>query len=174
MTARGYQGRNTLNTSAQQHDQPLLPQPAFTDNDEENNEQETVSSGAGVPVKKLKKKQLRYCGGKTWEDKTLLEWPENDFRMWVGDLGNDVTDDILSRAFGSYPSFQKAHVVRDIKTKKSKGYGFLSFGQQEDYLRAFREMNGKYVGSRPLRLRKSNWKERSYEFGKKKEQKKMY
>ena len=32
-----------------------------------------------------------------------------------------------------------------------------------DFIRAIREMNGKYVGNRPIKLRKSNWKERNIE-----------
>ena len=51
--------------------------------------------------------------GKTWVDKSLDEWPENDWRLFAGDLGNEVTDDLLSRAFGKYPSFAKAKVVRE-------------------------------------------------------------
>jgi hypothetical protein len=35
-----------------------------------------------------------------------------------------------------------------------------------------REMNGKYVGNRPIKLRKSNWKDRNLETVKKKEQEK--
>lgn len=53
---------------------------------------------------------------------------------------------------------QLLQVVRDGKSNKSKGYGFVSFKSQEDYIRAMREMDGKYVGNRPIKLRKSNWK----------------
>ncbi|KAK2959246.1 putative RNA-binding protein [Blattamonas nauphoetae] len=75
-----------------------------------------------------KRKTVRYSGGEVWEDASLADWPENDFRMWVGDLGPEVTDEMLTREFSVYPSFNKAKVVKDNKTKKSKGYGFLSFG----------------------------------------------
>ncbi|KAH7823243.1 putative RNA-binding protein 42 [Monocercomonoides exilis] len=131
----------------------------------------TVSSEQNVleEQKAVKKKTLRYAGGKVWEDKSMLEWDDDDYRMWCGDLGPEVTEETLSQAFSIYPSFQKAKVIRDFRTKKSKGYGFLSFKDSEDYLRAFREMNGKYVGSRPVRLRKSNWRARQYEVGKKKD-----
>ncbi|KAJ3113586.1 RNA-binding protein 42, partial [Phlyctochytrium bullatum] len=30
-----------------------------------------------------------------------------------------------------------------------------------DFVRALREMNGKYVGNRPVKLRKSNWADRN-------------
>lgn len=35
------------------------------------------------------------------------------FRLFVGDLSNDVSDDVLSNAFNKYTSFQKARVIRD-------------------------------------------------------------
>lgn len=38
-----------------------------------------------------------------------------------------VNDDVLTHAFQAYPSFQKARVVRDPRSKKTKGYGFVSF-----------------------------------------------
>jgi len=39
----------------------------------------------------------------------------------------------------------KARVVRDKKTKKTKGFGFVSFKDPQDYLKAMREMNGKIL-----------------------------
>lgn len=52
-------------------------------------------------------------------------------------------------------------VVRDKRTGKTKGYGFVSFASPSDLATALKEMNGKYVGNRPIKLRKSNWKERT-------------
>lgn len=56
-----------------------------------------------------------------------------------------MNDDILTRAFGRYPSFLKAKVVRDKRTGKTKGYGFVSFKDPNDYVRAMREMNGEWI-----------------------------
>jgi RNA recognition motif-containing protein len=67
----------------------------------------------------------------------------DDFRIFVGDLGNEVNDDMLTRAFQKYPSFQKAKVVRDKRSTKSKGYGFVSFRDPNDFVKAMKEMNGK-------------------------------
>ena len=66
----------------------------------------------------------------------------DDFRLFCGDLGNEVNDDMLKKAFGKYPSLAKTRVVRDHRTHKSKGYGFVSFTHGSDYARAFREMDG--------------------------------
>lgn len=118
------------------------------------------------------KRCIRTAAGTSWEDQSLLEWDTDDFRIFCGDLGNEVNDDILARAFSRYPSFLKAKVIRDKRTGKTKGYGFVSFKDPNDYVRAMREMNGKYVGSRPIKLRKSMWKDRNIDVVRKKQKEK--
>ncbi|ERN18782.1 hypothetical protein AMTRI_Chr07g24210 [Amborella trichopoda] len=109
-----------------------------------------------------KKKALpRKAAGQTWEDPTLAEWPENDYRLFCGDLGNEVNDEVLSKAFSRFAGFNMARVVRDKRTGKTRGYGFVSFASPSDLALALKEMNGKYVGNRPIKLRKSNWKDRT-------------
>ncbi|PIA45408.1 hypothetical protein AQUCO_01700745v1 [Aquilegia coerulea] len=109
-----------------------------------------------------KKKALpRKAAGQTWEDPTLAEWPENDYRLFCGDLGNEVNDEVLSKAFSRFPNFNMARVVRDKRTGKTRGYGFVSFSTPADLAAAMKEMNGKYVGNRPIKLRKSTWRERT-------------
>jgi RNA recognition motif-containing protein len=110
---------------------------------------------------KRKKKLVRKAGEETWVDETLETWPENDFRIFCGNMGNEVNDDVLSNAFKKYPSFFKARVVRDRRTLKSKGFGFVSLTSVDDYIKAMREMQGKYVGNRPITMRRSDWKDKS-------------
>ncbi|KAJ3212650.1 RNA-binding protein 42 [Dinochytrium kinnereticum] len=108
-----------------------------------------------------KKKPLRVAGGQVWEDSSMLDWDPNDFRIFCGDLGNEVNDDTLFKAFVKYPSLQKVKVIRDKRTGKTKGFGFVSFKDPNDFVKAMKEMNGKYVGNRPIKLRKSTWADRS-------------
>ncbi len=72
-------------------------------------------------IARKKWKVLRRAGGQVWEDPTLDEWSENDYRIFCGDLGNEVTDEILATAFRKYSSFLKARVIRDKRTGKSRG-----------------------------------------------------
>lgn len=76
----------------------------------------------------------------------LNDWPDDDFRIFCGDLGNDVNDELLTRTFNKFPSFQRAKVIRDKRTSKSKGYGFVSFKEPQDFIRAMKEIDGRYVG----------------------------
>eukprot|EP00922_Rhytidocystis_sp_ex-Travisia-forbesii_P017777 GHVS01026495.1.p1 GENE.GHVS01026495.1~~GHVS01026495.1.p1 ORF type:complete len:270 (+),score=37.00 GHVS01026495.1:162-971(+) len=112
---------------------------------------------------------LRKAAGNVWNDRTLDEWPEGDFRVFCGDLGNEVTEELLANSFRKYQSFQKAKVVRDRRSGKSKGYGFISFEKPDDMLLALKEMNKKYVGNRPIRVMKSKWQDREINSDKNKE-----
>jgi RNA recognition motif-containing protein len=144
-------------------------EPEIKDN---QSQQVTVSDEPVVKREKKKKKPMRAAGGQTWEDPSLGEWDPDDFRIFCGDLGNDVTDEILIRAFNKFPSFLKAKVVRDRRSNKTKGFGFVSFKDPQDFIKAMREMNGKYVGSRPIKLRKSSWRDRSADVVRRKQKEK--
>lgn len=72
----------------------------------------------------------------------MADWDTNDYRLFVGNLGNEVVDTVLANAFRKYTSFKRARVIRDKRSLKTKGYGFVSLGDPDDYLKCFREMNG--------------------------------
>ena len=101
-----------------------------------------------------KKTVVRHGGGQTWEDSSLLEWDPTQFRIMVGNLAGEVTDDSLAKAFATY-GVSKARVVRDKRTTKSKGFGFVSFTDGEMGFRAAREMAGKYIGSHPVTIQRA-------------------
>ncbi|ROW16308.1 hypothetical protein VPNG_01771 [Cytospora leucostoma] len=102
-----------------------------------------------------KKTVYREGGGKKWADDSLLEWDPSHLRLFVGNLAGETTDDSLLKAFSRWQSVQKAKVVRDKRTNKSKGYGFVSFSDSDDFFQAAKEMNGKYIQSHPVVVRKS-------------------
>jgi len=82
------------------------------------------------------------------------------FRLFVGDLSNDVSDDVLTAAFNKYTTFTKARVIRDKLSQKvwsiysrsfvlalmirQAKYGFVAFSDPEDFLKAWKEMDGTY------------------------------
>lgn len=101
-----------------------------------------------------KRTVVRKGGGETWEDDTLLEWDPSKFRIYVGNLAGEVTDDSLAKAFAAY-DVNKARVVRDKRTTKSKGFGFVEFQDHELGFKAAREMVGKYIGSHPVTIEKA-------------------
>lgn len=90
---------------------------------------------------------LRKGGGETWEDKSLMEWDSSHFRLFIGDLDPALSDDLFLAAFNNarYPSFVKAKVVRDKYSNKGKGFGFVSYSDPEDFLKVWKEMNGRLI-----------------------------
>ena len=101
------------------------------------------------------------AAGTTWVDDSLSEWPENDFRIFVGNLGAEVTNQMLHDHFKSrYASVAMSKIVRD-KDNKSKGFGFVSFLQPSDCAKAIREQDQAWLGSRPVRVKRSDWQERN-------------
>ncbi|KAK6121404.1 hypothetical protein DH2020_044854 [Rehmannia glutinosa] len=70
----------------------------------------------------------------------------SDSSIFVGDLATDVTDALLHDTFASrYPSVKGAKVVVDSNTGRSKGYGFVRFGDENEKSRAMAEMNAVVV-----------------------------
>lgn len=116
-------------------------------------EQDATNGQAKTDGEK-KKTVVRKGGGETWEDDTLLEWDPSKFRIYVGNLAGEVTDDSLAKAFAQY-DVNKARVIRDKRTTKSKGFGFVEFQDHELGFKAAREMVGKYIGSHPVTIQKA-------------------
>ncbi|KAI8630423.1 hypothetical protein F5Y19DRAFT_46381 [Xylariaceae sp. FL1651] len=118
-----------------------------------NRASEAVSAAATAGDKK--KTVVRSGGGQKWTDDTLLEWDPSHLRLFVGNLAGETTDESLFKAFSRWKSLQKARVIRDKVTSKSKGFGFVSFSDPDEFFAAAKEMNGKYIQSHPVVVRKS-------------------
>ena len=124
-------------------------------------EQINIKRKKEIENPKQYRKIYRKAGEEEWIDKTLEEWDDNDFRIFIGNLNRDVTEDNLKHAFKKYTSIQKIKIVSDKKSESSKGFGFISFLSSDEYLQAFREMNGTYIGTQPIVMKKSNWKKKA-------------
>jgi hypothetical protein len=107
------------------------------------------------------KPAVRTAAGKKWEDASLAEFPANDFRLFIGNLAKDITEVTLAEAFSSkYPSFAMARIVYNKHDGASKGYGFVSVMDPKDCASAIREMDQSWLGSRPIKVKRSDWKDR--------------
>ncbi len=76
------------------------------------------------------------------------------FNIFVGDLSPEVTDATLFACFSVFPSCSDARVMWDQKTGRSRGFGFVSFRNQQEAQSAINDLNGKWLGSRQIRC---NW-----------------
>jgi RNA recognition motif-containing protein len=75
------------------------------------------------------------------------------FKLFVGNLGSDASEDVLRRAFSQYGSLVTVEVP--MSKGENKGFGFVGFTDTNDFLKAFKEMNGKYVGHHPCVLKRA-------------------
>jgi len=53
---------------------------------------------------------VRKAADETWVDETLQEWPDNDYRIFVGDIAKEVSTEMLAKQFQHYASYAKAKV----------------------------------------------------------------
>jgi RNA recognition motif-containing protein len=62
--------------------------------------------------------------------------------VFVGGLPAEITEGGLRELLSQFGSVQKSTVLRDRKTKRSLGYGFVTFASQDDAHDALRRMHG--------------------------------
>ncbi|GMG38094.1 unnamed protein product [Aspergillus oryzae] len=89
---------------------------------------------------------------------TNKEDTSNHFHIFVGDLSNEVNDEILQQAFSAFGSVSEARVMWDMKTGRSRGYGFVAFRDRADADKALGSMDGEWLGSRAIRCNWANQK----------------
>ena len=78
---------------------------------------------------------------------------EADHSVFVGDLAPEVTDLALQEAFRAFfPSVRSAKVITDPSTGRSRGYGFVRFGDGGERDAALARMQGHPLCDRPIRV----------------------
>jgi nucleolysin TIA-1/TIAR len=82
----------------------------------------------------------------------------NHFHIFVGDLSNEVNDEVLMQAFSAFGSVSEARVMWDMKTGRSRGYGFVAFRDRPEAEKALSSMDGEWLGSRAIRCNWANQK----------------
>ena len=91
-----------------------------------------------------------------------LNQEEPLFNIFVGDLSPEVNDEGLRNAFARFGSLKQAHVMWDMQTSRSRGYGFVTFAEQADAELALDTMNGEWLGGRSIRCNWASHKQQQY------------
>lgn len=71
-------------------------------------------------------------------------------RIYVGNLPWSVTYDRLKALFSSFGEIEQATVISNRETGRSRGFGFVTFKEDESANKAIGEMNNKEVEGRAL------------------------
>lgn len=70
--------------------------------------------------------------------------------IYVGNLSFDVSDAQLQEAFGAHGTVNKASVVTDRMTGRSRGFGFVEMDNDDEGKAAIEALNGSDLGGRAL------------------------
>ena len=71
-------------------------------------------------------------------------------KLFVGSLEWGVTDDDLRETFAQFGAIEEAVVIKDKFSGRSKGFGFVTFTNDEDGDKAVQELNGADLKGRKL------------------------
>jgi RNA recognition motif-containing protein len=80
-------------------------------------------------------------------------------KLYVGNLAYSVTDSTLEQLFAAHGSVQSAQVIMDRDTGRSKGFGFVEMGSDQEAQAAIQAMNGKEIDGRTLTVNEARPKE---------------
>lgn len=73
-------------------------------------------------------------------------------KVYVGNLPWSVTDEKLKELFSTFGEISEAIVIKNKFSKRSKGFGFVTFSDEESAKKAISEMNEKEVEGRKLNV----------------------
>lgn len=79
--------------------------------------------------------------------------------LYVSNLGFDTQDNDLEKLFASYGNVTSAKVILDKFTGKSRGFGFVEMPDKESAENAIKELDGKTVDGRQVRVSEARPKE---------------
>jgi cold-inducible RNA-binding protein len=71
-------------------------------------------------------------------------------KLYVGNMGYDVSSSDLEQLFTPHGSVQSAEVINDRDTGRSKGFGFVEMGSDQEAQAAIAALNGKDHNGRAL------------------------
>jgi RNA recognition motif-containing protein len=71
-------------------------------------------------------------------------------KLYVGNLAYSVSDSDLQAMFEPHGTVQSAQVIMDRDTGRSKGFGFVEMGSDQEAQAAIAALNGKEVEGRAL------------------------
>ncbi|CAF1254957.1 unnamed protein product [Adineta ricciae] len=98
--------------------------------------------------KSERQKELRRAQEEIWGRRS------HQLCLYVSNLDTMIDEKQLENIFSKFGTITKTHILR--KRTQSKGVGFVCFDSAEDATRAMDEMNGQWIGSKPIYVKFSN------------------
>ena len=73
-------------------------------------------------------------------------------KLFVGNLDYAVTSEELKNMFSEFGNVVDAVVITDRETRRSRGFGFVEFGSDDEAKKAIEAMNGKDINGRKINV----------------------
>jgi cold-inducible RNA-binding protein len=73
-------------------------------------------------------------------------------KLFVGSLSWDTTDQTLRGAFERFGEVVEAKVITERDSGRSRGFGFVTFADEEAARKAMAELNGTELDGRTIRV----------------------
>jgi len=80
-------------------------------------------------------------------------------KLYVGNLSYEVTGGDLEKMFAPHGTVQSAQVIADRDTGRSKGFGFVEMGNDQEAQTATHALNGKESNGRALTVNEAKPRE---------------
>jgi RNA recognition motif-containing protein len=80
-------------------------------------------------------------------------------KLYVGNLSYSTSSSDLQQLFTPHGTVQSAEVISDRETGRSKGFGFVQMGSDEEAQAAIAAMNGQQVDGRALTVNEAKPRE---------------
>ncbi|KAG5851911.1 hypothetical protein ANANG_G00056860 [Anguilla anguilla] len=73
-------------------------------------------------------------------------------KLFIGGLNTETNEKALEQYFGKYGRIVEVLLMKDRETNKSRGFAFVTFENPADAKDAVREMNGKSLDGKPIKV----------------------
>src|SRR3984885_9924629 len=80
-------------------------------------------------------------------------------KLYVGNLSYDVDSSALQEMFAAHGTVQSAEIISDRETGRSKGFGFVEMGTDEEAQAAIAALNGQENNGRTLTVNEAKPRE---------------
>lgn len=80
-------------------------------------------------------------------------------KLYVGNLSYGIGDSDLEQIFAAHGDVRSAQVIVDRDTGRSKGFGFVEMGSDEEAQAAISALNGREIGGRTLTVNEARPRE---------------
>jgi RNA recognition motif-containing protein len=78
--------------------------------------------------------------------------------IYVGNINYSIGDEELKKIFEVFGNVEAIKIIRDKRTGKSKGFGFLDMSGNKEAMEAIKTLDGKALAGRNLRVLRAHTK----------------